>query len=404
MAYNANWFQSVEKKPLPKAPTFSKTLYIDRVVSGSPAADLNLKRGDKLLSVNGKAALIEDIPALLAKSSSVKYRFFLPRESAFLEVKTNGLPLGIVTSVSSEGIVDQYKSKGEFQKEGLLSLWEREDYDHIRVACAIANKRLNKGNFVGKLTGKPKSFSFTKLMLAVCDIETGETEIGYEDLGQYSVDDAHSETSDARAVLNYYHAKRAKAEARLDNYLQLVQSAYSGYPQSERIQREAVKAGVEINPKDARVGRQIQTSQSWDVLEGGQGTQSLADILAAMSPDQILPICLMTTYRGNGPYNEALLPYIAVQPHVSDRLHPLVVLTNIAEKRKDRPHWNSNEAVAKKAKCPFNVLYGSFDEVIEVFSPRGAPEFFALNKAGEIIWTGELSADYHYWDMLNQLS
>ena len=117
MAYNANWFQSVEKKPLPKAPTFSKTLYIDRVVSGSPAADLNLKRGDKLLSVNGKAALIEDIPALLAKSSSVKYRFFLPRESAFLEVKTNGLPLGIVTSVSSEGIVDQYKSKGEFQKE-----------------------------------------------------------------------------------------------------------------------------------------------------------------------------------------------------------------------------------------------------------------------------------------------
>ena len=403
MPHNTKWFQSVEKKSLPKTPAFSKTLHIDRVAPGSPAADLNLRPGDKLLSVNGKAALIEDIPALLAKSSSVKYRFFLPRESSFLEVKTKGLPLGIETSVSSDGIADQYKSKGEFEKEGLLTLWEREDYEHIRAACAVANKRLNKRNLVGKLMGKPKTFSFTEMMLAICDIEDGEPKAGYKALGDYTANHAHSETSDVRAVLDYYHGLNATSEKGIEGYQRMIESAYSSYPASQRIRHEAVKAGVEIDRTDHRVGRTIQTTQSWTVLEGGQDSQTLEDILAAMMPGQVLPLCVMTTYRGNGPYNEALLPYIALQPYFGDRIHPLVVLTNVAEKRKDRPHWNSHEGLAKKAGCLFTILYGSFEEIIEDYSPRGAPEFFTIDRNGTIVWTGPLATDYDYWNMLAEV-
>ena len=402
MAYNSKWFQSVEKKTLPKAPAFSKTLQIDRVVPGSPAANLNLKPGDKLLSVNGKAALIEDIPALLAKSNSVQYRFFLPRESAFLEVATTGLPLGLQCSASSDGIAEQYKSKGEFEKEGLLTLWERGDYNHIREACAVSNKRLNKKNLVGKLMGKPKTFPFTEMMLAICDIEAGKTEAGYDALGDYTAKFAYGETSDVRSVLDYYHGRNAKSEKRIEGYQRMLESAYSSYPESQRIRNEAVKAGVEIDRSDARVERKVNMTATWTMLEGGQGTQSLGDILGAMPKGQILPLCLMTAYRGNGPYNDALLPYIALQPHVSERLHPLVVLTNVPEKRKDRPHWNANEDLAKKVNCPFIVLHGSFEEIIENFSPHGSPEFFALDKSGTIVWAGSLATDVEYWDMLDK--
>lgn len=403
MAHNPNWFSSVEKKPLPKAPAFSKTLQIDRVAPGSPAANLNLKPGDKLLSVNGKAALLEDIPALLAKSNAVQYRFFLPRESAFLEAVTTGLPLGIKTSVSSDGIVEQSTSKGEFEKEGLFTLWERGDYDHIRKACAISNKRLNKKNLIGKLMGKKKSFPITKMMTAICDIEAGKTEAGYKDMDEYSENGAFGETSDVGAILSYYFGLQAKAEKRIEVYQDMMETAFKGYPDSAQIRDEAVKAGIDISRADNRIGRRVNTENSWTMLEGGHGTRSLGQILSAMPAGQILPLCLMTAYRGNGPYNDALLPYIALQPNVSERLHPLVVVTHIAKKREDRPHWNSHEDLAKTMNCPFMVLHGSFETIIEGYSPRAAPEFFALDKSGRVVWAGSLDTDYEYWDMLNKV-
>ncbi len=402
MVYNSNWFQSVEKTPLPKAPAFSKTLQIDRVIAGSPAADLKLRPGDKLLSVNGAAAIIADIPSLLASSSSVTYRFFLPRESAFLEVATRGLPLGIITSISSDAIFEQYKGKGDFENEGLLTLWERGDYGHIRQACAIANKRLNIGNLLGKMVGKKKTFPLANMMTAICDIETGEAETGYAALGDYAVHHAAGQTSDVNAIIRYYNAMEMKSEKRRDAYQRGIEEAYSSYPESERIRSEAVRAGVEIDKPDMRIGRVINATSAWQYLEGGQGTTTLANILSGLAPGQILPLCLMAGYRGNGPYNDALLPYIAVQPYLSERMHPMVVLTSVAEKRKDRPYWNSHEDLAKKAGCPLVVLHGGMEDVVGEFSLRGAPEFFALDRNAKIIWTGDLGTDYGYWDMLDQ--
>ncbi|PHR59145.1 MAG: hypothetical protein COA43_09850 [Robiginitomaculum sp.] len=400
MVYNAAWFQSVTKTPLPKVPSFSKTLQIDSVAPESPAAELRLRAGDKLLSVNGKSALVEDIPMLLARSSSVTYRFFLPRESSFLEVVTTGLPLGLQMSPSSDGIVTQYMRKTAFENEGIFTLWEREAYEHIRKACETANKRLNKGNFVGKLMGKKKTFSFADMMLAICDIEEGQLQSGYEALATYAANHAHRETSDVRAVLSYYNGLNAKTEKRIESYQEHIKDAYLSLPESRRIRNEAVKAGVEIDRVDSRIGRTLQTSQVWNVLEGGQGTKSLQTILDTLEQGQILPLCLMTAYRGNGPYNDALLPYIALQPNLRERLHPLVVLTNVLEKRKDRPHWNSHEDLAKKVNCPFFVLHGVFDDIIECLTPQGSPEFFALDHTGKIIWAGDLSTEYGYWDML----
>ena len=403
MSHNPEWFESVEKKTIAKAPPFSKTLQIDKVAAGSPAANLKLRPGDKLLSVNGKAALIENIPELLAKSPSVQYRFFLPKETAFLEVKTLGLPLGIQTSPTSDGIVDQYRSKSEFEKEGLFTLWERGDYDHIKTACTLSNKRLNKGNLVGKLLGKPKSFSFTKLMSAICEIETGSAKAGYEALGEYSAAHAGAETSDVRAVLNYYHALNAKSEKQMGAYQNLMSDAFGSYSESAKITAEAVKAGIDINPTDNRIGLKLNPSHVWSVLEGGSGQQTLGDSLAALSPNQFLPLCFMSIYRGNGPYNDALLPYIAIQPFAKTRLHPLTVLTHTAEKRKDRPHWNSNEDLAKKKATPFTVLHGEHVGVIEGHNVRFAPEFVVVDKGGYVVWAGALATDFEYWEMLDQL-
>ena len=401
MPTNPDWFQNIEKKKLPKAPPFSKTLQIDKIASDSPAAHLKLRQGDKLLSVNGKAALLQDIPLLLASSSSVQYRFFLPRETALLEVTTKALPLGFLSAPSSDGIVEQYKLKGEFEAEGLLQLWERGDYAHIRQACAITSKRLNKMNVLGRLTGRKKTIPFTDMMLAICEIETGNPKTGYKALKDYAADHAYGATSNIRGVLKTYLARHAREHGQNDDYYELIGEAFSLFPQSERIRRESLKAGLDINVPDPRIGRRVETSRTWQCLEGGQGIKSLGDMLAQMAPGHYLPLCLMTAYRGNSPYNQALLPYIALSPWINPRLHSLVVLTNQSEKRKDRPHWNSHENLARQVGCPLTVLFGDFDEqIIEDFAPRGAPEFFVLDRDGQIVWTGDLATDYDYWEVL----
>ena len=404
MARNSNWFLSIEKKPIAKPPAFSKTLQIDKIAPGSPAEDLTLRPGDKLLSVNGKAALTTDIPELLASQDAVQYRFFLSNENSFLEVATTGLPLGIVTSASSDGIVDQYAAATTLEAEGLLKLWERGDYERIKQIVKSVDKRLNRMNVLGKLTGKRKTYSATTLMSAACEFEAGNAAAGKAGLEDYTLKHLHSETSDVNAVMSYYCGMEMKSQGNNEAYQSHIEEAYSSYPESARIRDEALHAGVEVDRPDPRVGTSVASDTPLTYLEGGQGVTSLRNLLAGLAPGKILPLCLMPTYRGNGPYNEALLPYIALYPFIKDKLHPLVVLTNVTAKRKDRPYWFSHEVLAKKQDVPLLVLHDPAAEFMEDFTPTGAPEFFALDQSGKIIWSGGLGEDYEYWDMMSQLS
>ena len=404
MARDSNWFLSIEKKPIANPPAFSKTLQIDKIASGSPAEDLRLRPGDKLLSVNGKPALTTDVPEMLATENSVQYRFFLPNENSFLEVATTGLPLGIVTSASSDGIVDQYAAATSLEAEGLMTLWERGDYERIKQIVKSVDKRLNRMNVFGKLTGKRKTYSATMLMSAASEFEAGNAEAAKAALEDYTLNHLHGETSDVNGVMSYYHGMAMKAQGNNEAYLAHLEDAYTSYPASGRIRDEALRAGLEVDRPDPRVGKSVASDTPLTYLEGGQGGTSLRNLLAGLAPGKMLPLCLMPTYRGNGPYNEALLPYIALYPFIKDRLHPLVVLTNVTEKRKDRPYWFSHEALAKKADCPLLVLHDPAAEFMEDFTPTGAPEFFALDHRGSIIWSGGLGEDYDYWHMLAHIT
>ncbi|MEE9348084.1 MAG: PDZ domain-containing protein [Robiginitomaculum sp.] len=399
MQFNKDWFVSVEKKPLPKPPPFSQTLQIDKVASGSPAESLRLRAGDKFLAINGAPALTANVAEIVAAGKPVKYRFFLPREKSFLEVEAKaGLPLGLLAAPSSDGIVAHYTKVAAFDTEGFMTLWEREDYPQIRAACKIANKRVNVRS-LGKLIGRPKSMPFADFMLGICDIEIGDREAGYAAIYKFGGSKAYGYTGDITAVIDYYRALEMKRQGDSLTYQDNMHSAYAAYPQSARITREALRAGVEINAPDGRIGTKL-ADYNLTYLEGGNGATTLHAIISDIPKAKIMPLCLMAGYRGNGPYNEALLPYIAVYPYAKDRLHPMTVMTNIADKRTDRPHWNSHEDLARENKCPLTVALEPEEQFAEDLNLRGAPEFVMINSDGIIIWSGDLHSDYAYWEML----
>ena len=89
----------------------------------------------------------------------------------------------------------------------------------------------------------------------------------------------------------------------------------------------------------------------------------------------------MPYYRGNGPYNAALQTYVNIFSHIKDSIHPMVVMTDNAVRKKDRAHYFTNEDAAYKRKVPLAIVHEASASFGEALGLSGAPSFQALNKS-----------------------
>lgn len=399
MKKNSDWFLDIRETASQGEP-IKTALQVSKVADGSPAAGLNLRPGDFLLSVNGQAALTANIVDILLKGGLVTYAFYQPNKQKTLTVKTQALPLGMRTEATSDGIVAQYKkSKNLTDSEGLMILWEREDYGHLRQVVETA-----KGSgFIGKLLAKGKANPLTDLITAVCDIETGDKAKGYAAVDAFAKDHQRKFPSDISALVAFYQAQPMLSleNQGLQQFKNKMWSAMDVYQDSDRMARVADEYEVNYIKKGRRLGTKDTYPRVMRCLEGEAETISVPGAVKALNAGQIQPICFMLTYRGNGPYNSDMKTYQTVYPFIKDRMAPMLVITSVEEKRKDRPNWFAAEEALIKAGIPITVAH----EPTALFADgvlSGAPEFIALDHKGVVIWDFPLSDDYDYWNMLNR--
>ncbi len=398
MKHNPNWFLDIQETDSSAVST-AKALQVSKIATGSPAAALKLTSKDFLLSVNGKDALTANVVNILIKGGDVTYRFFQPQKNKILTVRTPALPLGLRTETTSDGIVEQYKKgRTQWDATGILQLWEREDYDNLR---RVATGR--SGGFLGKLFGKQSSNPISNLLLAIVDIETGDKAKGYKALQAFETAYLSSFTRDVHSLVWYYEAQKLITMEGIDpqRLRNKIWDVISANPDSDRIARFAATHGVDGPAKAQREGKEYPFDLRMRCLEGPTKESSVPDAVASLKSDQIQPICLMITYRGNGPYDDNIKVYRSVYPHLKDKMAPLFVITSEGTKRPDRPHWFAAEEALIKAFFPITVAYdpsASFDDKYLA----GAPEYLAVNKDGVVIWDQTLSDDYDYWEMVSR--
>ena len=396
MSNAKKWFLKIHEEEGAKAPT-SNILQVVKVAPSSPAAELGLEAGDLFVSINGKAALKANVVDVLLKSKEVDYVFYRTRQKKRLTVKTAALPLGFRTEATSAAIVKKYKKSNHVSGfDGIMSLWERGDYAHLRDV----GKTLGRGGLLGKVASFVSKNPLASLIEAICEIETGDKSKGYVELDKFERDHMKFYTSDIFSLVQFYQAlKLEKTDP--DAFGTLMSSVMSSNQDSDRMVNLAEKHQISYVMNGQRVGSKYAFDWTLNALEGPTKQVSAATSISQLKPGQLLPVCFMVTYRGNGPYNEAMKIYHAMYPHVKDRLLPMFVMTSEHQKRPDRPHWFEAEEALIKAGVPIIVGYDPNTQFADIFL-SSAPEFIALDHTGTVVWDFNLGDSYAYWDMLSR--
>ncbi len=399
MTESTGWFLEIDRVKRPdKVP--AKSLLIAKVAPGSPAAALDLAPGDLFVSIDGTAALDAVLPDMLIGSDTATYVFIRQSDNTQVTIKTPALPMGMRTRATPDDVVQSYKSKPLHDFEGIQQLWDDEDYTRIRQIC----KNATSTGVMGKIGLSKSKNPLAEVLVAICDLEEGKGKEPIEKIIAFDKTHGDRVRSDIAGVVTYYVARQHKAMGRQSKYDNLMhwvmESPYN--QQFKRLRAEADAQNVYYRGNSPHLGTTFDRWGNAEFLEGGTGKAFVPDILKQAQPGRVTPFCLMLTYRGNGPYNDALKAYHAMYPFIKDQIVPLIVLTTIREKDADHPEYFAAEEALITAEIPITILFdiNSFwrDRVL-----AGAPENIVTDDKLQILWHDDLNDDYAYWEMLSHV-
>ena len=128
------------------------------------------------------------------------------------------------------------------------------------------------------------------------------------------------------------------------------------------------------------------------------GTVSLGSTLARLGPGQLFAVCLLASYRGNGPYDDFMRRYLHYATWFSRFLPGLHVVTMERDRYPDRPQYFKAEDEVRAASLPLELLLEDGDLSAAV-QQTGSPFIVLLDRARRVRYEGEL-ASVDLWNTL----
>ncbi len=194
-------------------------------------------------------------------------------------------------------------------------------------------------------------------------------------------------TTNFAALAMYYEGRLLLARGNREEAVGFFEDAY-GYSQEDRYAQAIEDLG---QPRPAPpvlwVGKTFPVRYECKSLTSGQSV-GLDAALRGLDAGKILIVCLLASYRGNGPYNDFMDRYLGFARHFSDWISGLHVLTTTPERRADRAYWFENEDEALAQGLPVEVLLDADEEVTLAIEATGSPFIVALDQTGRVLVEG----------------
>ncbi len=398
-----NWpiSQSVEK--LTEEFDGRYAALIVKVADCSPASHIGLSAGDYLVSVNQQPVIkINLLEFLTEGSGGVDYRFYSHSQRSYINVTTNRCPLGFTHEPSSVGIVERYKQDGFSGWEDFELLWKRRNWEYLLQISSDSWALRALSTILGKFSsefGKSAEVLFKGAAL----YELGHEEDGMREISWFINNELDNHESYMHAIAYFYAAKWCELLEDIDGCKEWLSAANrSNSGRLDRISQEVYLKKFELPSEDTHwEGQQFPAMFSLETIDK-TARHKLADILASMSNEERLPVCVMPGYRGNGPYNESMLCYRAMYRYFSHRLRPIHVLTDELNKRPDRQWWYENEEAAIDQNIPVIILHDEKRAVADSLENDFTPIFYLLDNTGKIVSEGNFSEPFDYWTTLGE--
>ncbi len=377
--------KALQRKSGGPAPKPAHCLRVKEVAARCVAAQAGVAAEDLLVSVDGMPAARQSPRLYLTRSSKRAYAFHSPSRGERTELATTGIEIGVLLDYTLEAIKARYDPRTS-SPEALEALWDAGDWADLEALSARTIEA----------TGRAQP---ALVFLGAALYETGRREEGLSLVGEYAREHARSWTMNFAAVALYYSALEQLAGGASRPAAEALRRAW----ETSELSRIASALERSSGQRPSRVprwrGEPFPVDYDLSTLGGQGGRAGLGPALASMAPNQILLVCLLANYRGNGPYDDFMARYLNFATYLTPFLHGLHVITMAPDRPRDRPHYFRNEDAVRAAGRPLEIL---LDEgaLTETMAPPGSPFVLAVQKSGRVVAEGEISC-VDFWNAVS---
>jgi hypothetical protein len=366
--------RALQRVPGAPAPKAAHCMVVKDVAPVSVAAHAGVAAGDLLVMLDGMPAARQGPQLHASRATKRAYIFHSSARQERIELAASGIEIGIALELTPDAIKLRYDPR-RGDPSALRALWEAGDWEALESLSARTVEAAGRDH---------PALAF--LGAALC--ETGRREEGMPLLEEYHGEFAPNWTMEFSAVARYYVALALLARGDKAQGNPLLESAYEHHPFPRIADAMQRHLGRRPSSTPQWVGR-IFPDYELDALEGQGGHIALSRALSAMGPSQVFLVCLLATYRGNGPYNEFMGRYHNYATYFRPFVSGLHVVTMEPERDPEYAHYFENEDVVREAGLPFELLFDD-GALTEAVRPGGSPFVLVLDRSRRVLCEGEL--------------
>jgi hypothetical protein len=385
-AFIESQIKDLRREPGERAPRPATCLAVTKVAKRCVASRAGVARGDLLSLVDGSPASRQSTRLYQHRARKRLLTFHSTARGERVELATTGVEIGIELDYTPEGIRARFKPS-ELDLNALERLWELGD-------CA-ALLELSRATL-----GIPGAEETPALLFEGVGLwEAGQHAAGLERIRSYATRYGSNWTMNFAAIALHYLGLEELRLGQKETGLARVRRAFEYYPLESTADVIAEITGVRPPLETPRwVKKPFPVAYVLPTLEGEKKTVGLEATLQAMSPEQLLVVCVLASYRSNGPYHDLLSRYHNYATWFAPFLAGLHVLTTEPKRHPRRPYDYALEDEVRGLGLPFEVMLEQGD-VFEALAPSGSPFVLLLDHRGTIVYEGGLES-VEWWDTL----
>jgi hypothetical protein len=365
------------RTPNVRMPKPSQCLMVTELANPSLASHAGVGLKDFLVSLDSVSAAEISPSTYVSRARIHEWCFYSRPRHELITLEATGIEPGVTLKPTLDLLRERYDPKSSSPKD-LEILWEARDFKTL--------EDLSKKTLAVRERDHP-SLAY----LGAALYETGRKAEGIALVEEFVTHFAPHWTMNFTGVAYSYLALDLLAKGDQDAGIGMLQTAFE-YFSCPRIADLVLKHTGVRPPLETPLwlGR-VFPDYSLPRLDRGGAAVSLAAALDELGERQLLAVCLLANYRGNGPYNEFMLRYHNFATWFAPFLKGLHVITMEAKRPEERGHYFKGEDAILAGKLPLDLLLesGSLSEQVQ---QKGSPFVVLLDRGGVARCEGELDS------------
>jgi hypothetical protein len=360
-----------------RMPKPSQCLMVTDIANPSLAAHAGVGLKDFLVSLDGVTAAEISPSTYLVPASSREWCFYSRPRHELITLQATGIEPGITLQPTPDLIRERYNPKTSSPKD-LEVLWEARDFRSL--------EDLSKKTVIASGRDQP-----ALAYLGAALYETGRKAEGIALVAEYADNFAPHWTMNFAGVAYSYLAQDLLAKGDENAGLAMLHTAFEYFSCPRLADLVFKHTGARPSLETPLWLGRVFPVYSLPRIDGRAGAVSLAASLGRLNERQLLAVCLLATYRGNGPYHEFMLRYHNFATWFAPFLTGLHVITMEPKRPEERAHYLRGEDAVLSAKLPLDLLLEDGSLTSEV-QQKGSPFVVVLDRGGVVRYEGELDS------------